>query len=97
MEKKPEEQLQEIFRTHFEETKKIFRKREKELQERIEELENEGNETDDDDENFEADESVYLGLDTFEYRLENGNLLIQQRVDAFVESLRKEFCIGTNA
>lgn len=44
--------------------------------------------------NTELSEKTYLGLDTLNWELENGNLLIQQRVENFLGALKKEFCVG---
>lgn len=50
------------------------------LQEEIDELNTK------DDEPY--DEVHDLGLDTISYRLDNGNLLIKEKVDQFIESLK---------
>lgn len=36
-------------------------------------------------------EKTFLGLDTLNWQLESGNLVIQQRMESFIESLQKEF------
>ncbi len=36
-------------------------------------------------------QSIKLNLDTFHYGLENGNLKVQQRVDAFVNELKANY------
>lgn len=36
-------------------------------------------------------ETTFLGIDTLNWHLDNGNLIIQQRMESFIESLQKEF------
>lgn len=74
---------------------------EKELEEKdtdIEDLKNEYAESDMEDEDekeAEYDNSDFVGLDTINWSLDNGNLVIQQKMEYFIESLRKTNCVGT--
>lgn len=90
---KAEKELKEIFRTTYEKTDKLIQK----YRDRIEELEEELKEYQEyGDDEFEYEDDIDLVIDTFSYRLEKGNTLIQQRVDSFVEKLKKEFCSTSN-
>jgi len=43
-----------------------------------------------DEEEVEYDNSDFVGLDTIQWSLENGNLKIQQQVESFIQRLQRE-------
>lgn len=47
-----------------------------------------------DQEDQEETISVFLGLDTLHYRLEQGNLRIQQQLEAWINNIKKQNCAG---
>lgn len=57
------------------------------LKDEVNELEN----NDDDKEEIELVNSDFVGLDTINWSLENGNLRVQQQVDNFIISLKKQY------
>lgn len=47
-------------------------------------------EDEDDDKEAEYDNSDFVGLDTINWSLDNGNIAIQQQVESFIERLQRE-------
>lgn len=48
------------------------------------------NEQDDNENDQEYDNSDFVGLDTLNWKLDNGNLKIQQQMESFVQRLQRE-------
>lgn len=67
------------------------------MKDKIKKLEDEADDrdqSDDDDENVTYDNSDFVGLDTINWSLDKGNLKVEQQMEAFIESLRKQNCVG---
>lgn len=105
MEKSNIEHLRDIlkeFQTHdsikADEAEEFLDAIESDIDDLKEEIRNaEDNEPDDDDKEEIAEDYIgdkftkeYLGLDTIEYRLENGNLKIQMQLDQFLHNVKKQ-------
>lgn len=61
-----------------------------EMGEKDQEIKNLETDSDEESDDPAYDNSDFVGLDTINWSLENGNLVIQQKMEYFVEALKKQ-------